>query len=66
MKRNRYALILGVLVADGAVAAFDVTETTDYPGGLNFSADPSVGTLDPGSNTYPARCPGTASRHPRR
>jgi len=52
MKRNRYALILGVLVClTGAVAAFDVTETTDYPGGLNFSADPSVGTLDPGSNT---------------
>jgi hypothetical protein len=52
MKRNRYALILGVLVClTGAVAAFDVTETTDYPGGLNFAFDPSVGTLDPGSNT---------------
>jgi hypothetical protein len=52
MKRNRYALILGVLVClTGAVAAFDVTETTDYPGGINFAFDPSVGTLDPGSNT---------------
>jgi hypothetical protein len=52
MKRNRYALILGVLVClTGAVAAFDVTETTDYPGGLSFASDPSVGTLDPGSNT---------------
>jgi hypothetical protein len=52
MKRNRYALILGVLVClTGAVAAFDVTETTDYPGGLSFGFDPSVGTLDPGSNT---------------
>jgi hypothetical protein len=52
MKRNRYALILAVLVClTGAVAAFDVTETTDYPGGLNYTFDPSVGALDPGSNT---------------
>jgi len=52
MNRNRFALILGVLVClTGAVAAFDVTETTDYPGGFSFTSNPSVGTLDPGSNT---------------
>lgn len=52
MNRNRYAIVLGLMIClTAAVAAFDVTETTDYPGGLSFGFDPSVGTLDPGSNT---------------
>jgi hypothetical protein len=45
-------MIFGLLVClTGAVAAFSVTETTDYPGGFSFSSNPSVGTLDPGANT---------------
>jgi FIMAH domain len=52
MNRNRTAIALGLLIClTAAVAAFDVTETTDYPGGINYSFDPSAGTLDPGSNT---------------
>jgi len=52
MKRNRYPVILGLLVClTAAVAAFDVTEATDFPGGLNYTFDPNVGTLDPGTNT---------------
>ena len=52
MNRNRYAIILGLLIGlTTAVKAVDVTETTDFPGGVNFTYDPSVGTLDPGANT---------------
>jgi hypothetical protein len=52
MNRKGFALVLGLLVGlTSIVAAFDATETIDFPGGLNFSADPSVGTLDPGANT---------------
>ena len=52
MNRNRYAIALGLLICfTAAVAAFDVTETTDYPGGFSFTSSPSVGTLDPGTNT---------------
>jgi hypothetical protein len=52
MNRRRYAFVLGLLVClTAAVAAFDVTETTDFPGGLNFAFDPSVGTLAQGANT---------------
>jgi hypothetical protein len=51
MNRNRYAIILGVLVClTTAVKAVDVPETTDFPG-VNFVSGPSVGTLDPGANT---------------
>jgi hypothetical protein len=52
MSRNRYALVLGLLVClTAAVATFDVTETTDFPGGLNFTFDPNIGTLAQGANT---------------
>lgn len=52
MNRNRYAIILGLLVClTATVNAINVTETTDFPGGVNFTFDPSVGTLDQGANT---------------
>ena len=53
MKRNRYTIILSLLVClTTAVAAFalDFTETIDFLGGITPSG-PSVGTLDPGANT---------------
>jgi hypothetical protein len=44
--------VIGLLVfLTASVAAFTITETTDYPNGVSFSSDPNVGTLDPGANT---------------
>jgi len=52
MNRNRSAIVLGLLVClTTVVKAIDVTETTDFPGGVSFNGDPSVGTLDTGANT---------------
>jgi hypothetical protein len=52
MDRNRYVILLGLLVClTTVVKAIDVPETTDFPGGVSFSSDPSVGTLDVGANT---------------
>jgi len=34
-----------------AANAINITETTDYPGGVSFTTDPNVGTLAPGANT---------------
>ncbi len=60
MNRNRYAILLALLVCfTVAVSAFDVTETTDFPGGFSFTSDPSVGTLDPGVNTVSGSLAGT-------
>jgi hypothetical protein len=52
MNRNRSAIVLGLLVClTTVVKAIDVTETTDFPGGVSFTSDPSVGTLDTGANS---------------
>lgn len=51
-KRNTITLALLLCLALAVTAfAFDAIEATDYPGGVNFTSNPNVGTLDPGANT---------------
>jgi len=54
MNRNRYTVILALVLCLALAVtafAFDAIEATDYPGGVNFTFNPNVGTLDPGANT---------------
>jgi len=54
MKRNQKTILLALLLCLTvalAAFAFDVTETTDFPGGVSFASNPSIGTLDNGANT---------------
>jgi hypothetical protein len=51
--RVRSVLVLGffALSAVPAALAIDAVETADFPGGVSFATNPSIGTLEPGANT---------------
>jgi hypothetical protein len=54
MNRNSNAVIAGLLLClSVAVAAFaiDFAESVDFPGGVSFATNPSIGTLTLGANT---------------
>jgi hypothetical protein len=53
-KCSRYVIHSGLLACLSAAVpalAFDVTEPTDFPGGVSFTSNPSAGTLATGANT---------------